>query len=417
VISAYLFDTGPLQVLPGIAEDFRYSLLPFWGNHCLVDFMIANFRGSADDRDTLLRTGHTDGNGNGNGRGKELSETELTIVLEESHRTIPLALSSRWRKTPVRVVALEDPLAELLSLVESSRSETVILASLSCVCVLDPAALLEAAATAAGRIIKISISRTPIDMYAAGRQTIVSLLRSALERRTERKPLRESLFASALLPSMDLLEEVPGEVLFQNNLMEYFHSNLWVIGNCATDGYRRILSRLPELSDKGAESYIREKGCVRNSWLASGVEVEGDIEESILFPNVHIGKNTRVSKSIVMNGNRIGAGGDIQNSLLLPFSAELSRATTNVGDNCSIGSRSSIARNVDFPGQIRDGLTVVGMNSEIPAGLRVEAGVCIGAGVPASLLRKMKTVKKGTCVFKPGNPDAKVAEPSGKSRR
>jgi carbonic anhydrase/acetyltransferase-like protein (isoleucine patch superfamily) len=382
--------------------------------------MVANFRGSGDNRDTLLRIGRAESHGNGNGRGKESSETELTIVLEESHRTIPVAISSRWRKTPARVVALEDPLAELLQLVESSRNETVILASLSCVCVLDTSALLEAAAAAAaaaGRIIKISISRTPIDMYAASRQTIVSRLRSALERRTERKPLRDSLFAATLLPSMDLLEEVPGEVLFQNNLMEYFHNNLWVIGNCATDGYRRILSRLPELSDKGAESYIKERGCVRNSWLASGVEVEGEIEESILFPNVHIGKNTRVSKSIVMNGNRIGAGGDIQNSLLLPFSMELSRATTNVGDNCSIGSRSSIAKNVDFPGQIRDGLTVVGMNAEIPAGLRVEAGVCIGAGVPASLLRKMKIVKKGTSVFKSGNPDAKAAEPSGKSRR
>ena len=69
-----------------------------------------------------------------------------------------------------------------------------------------------------------------------------------------------------------------------------------------------------------------------------------------------------------MNGNRIGAGGDIQNSLLLPVSAELSRSAVNVGDNCSIGSRSSTAKNADFPGQIRDGLTVVGMNAEIPQG-------------------------------------------------
>ncbi|MGO9413314.1 MAG: hypothetical protein ACLQCB_21510 [Spirochaetia bacterium] len=379
--------------------------------------MVANFRGSGDQRENLLRGGPADGRGNGNGRGRESSDTELTIILEESHRTIPLTLSSRWKKPVARVIALEDPLAELLPLVESSRSDTVILASLSSVCVLDTAELLDTAAKAAGKVIKISVSRTPIEMYAAGRQTVASLLRSALDRRTDRKPLRESLFAAALLPSIDLLEDVPGEVLFQNDLMEYFHNNLWVIGNCATDGYRKTLSRLPEPSEKSIESHITEKGCVRNSWLASGVEVEGEIEESIVFPNVHIGKNTKISRSIVMNGNRIGAGGDIQNSLLLPVSAELSRSAVNVGDNCSIGSRSSTAKNADFPGQIRDGLTVVGMNAEIPAGLRVEAGVCIGPGVPVSLLRKMKLVKKGTSVFKPANPEARAAQPSGKGRR
>ena len=271
--------------------------------------MVANFRGSGDQRENLLRGGPADGRGNGNGRGRESSDTELTIILEESHRTIPLTLSSRWKKPVARVIALEDPLAELLPLVESSRSDTVILASLSSVCVLDTAELLDTAAKAAGKVIKISVSRTPIEMYAAGRQTVASLLRSALDRRTDRKPLRESLFAAALLPSIDLLEDVPGEVLFQNDLMEYFHNNLWVIGNCATDGYRKTLSRLPEPSEKSIESHITEKGCVRNSWLASGVEVEGEIEESIVFPNVHIGKNTKISRSIVMNGNRIGAGG------------------------------------------------------------------------------------------------------------
>ncbi len=145
--------------------------------------------------------------------------------------------------------------------------------------------------------------------------------------------------------------------------------------------------------------------------------MEGEVEDSILFPNVHIRKNARVSRSIVMNGNRVGAGGDLQNALVLPFSAELSRTTANIGDNCSIGSKSSTARNVDFPDQIRDGLTVIGMNSEIPAGLRLEAGVCIGPGVTTSMLRKMKLVKKGTSVFKPRAPEAEPREEAEKGRR
>ena len=405
--SVYLFDTGSFQPLPGIAEDFRYSLLPFWGNYCLVDFMVANFwRGNGGDA-----------RGNGAGRDSVPRETELTIVLEESPRTVPIAFSSRWKKPVGRVVGMEDPVSELIPLLSASPSENVIIGSLSSVCVLDTAALLALAAGSSGRIIKVSVARTPIEMYAMGKETIVSLLKSVLQRRTDRKPLRESLFTGALLASMDLIEEVPGEILFQNDLMEYYHRNLWVIGNAASPGYLKTIARLPELSEKGAESHIAEKGLARNSWLASGVEVEGEVEDSILFPNVHIRKNARVSRSIVMNGNRVGAGGDLQNALVLPFSTDISRTTANIGDNCSIGSRSSTARNVDFPDQIRDGLTVIGMNSEIPAGLRLEAGVCIGPGVTTSMLRKMKLVKKGTSVFKPRSPEAEPREEAEKGRR
>ncbi len=316
-----------------------------------------------------------------------------------------------------RVVGMEDPLSELIPHLQSSRSENVILASLSCVCTLDSQQIVDLAARAAGRIVKVSVARTPIEMYVSSRETVVSLLQSALDHRTDKRPLRESLFAGALLPSIDLIEEVQGELLFQNDLMEYYRRNLWIIGNCESDAYLRVLARLPELSDKGSESHIAEKGCARNSWLASGVEVEGEVEDSIIFPNVHIRKNALVSRSIVMNGNRIGSGGEIHNSLVLPVSAELPRTAPNIGDNCSIGSRSSTMKNADFPDQIREGLTVVGMNSEIPAGLRIEAAVCIGPGVPASQLRKMKLVKKGTSVFKPRNPGPQARGEAGKGSR
>jgi UDP-3-O-[3-hydroxymyristoyl] glucosamine N-acyltransferase len=375
--------------------------------------MVANFLADTLGRDISA----ADGRGNGHGSALGLSSPELTIVLEESHRSVPVALSSRWKKPLARVIALEDPLAELVPLLESSRSDAVIFAALSCVCILDTAALLASAAAVAGRIIKISASRTPIEMYAASRHTMVSLLRSALDRRTDRKPLRNCLFIETLLPSMDLLEEVSGDILFQNDLMDYFHNNLWVIRNCAGDSYHRILSRFPELSDKGAESHIAENGCVRNSWLASGVDVEGEIEDSIVFPNVHIGKNTKISRSVVLNGNRIGVGGEIQNSLVLPFSAEIPRNAVTIGDNCSIGSRSSTMKNTEFPSQIRDGLTVIGMNAELPPGLRIEAGVCICAGVPSSQLKKLKLIKKGTSIFRQNDSEARPANGVRKARR
>ena len=66
--------------------------------------------------------------------------------------------------------------------------------------------------------------------------------------------------------------------------MEYYANNIWVVENSESERFHSIVSGLPELADKGAESHIAEKGSIRNSWLASGVEVEGLVEDSIIFP-------------------------------------------------------------------------------------------------------------------------------------
>ena len=140
------------------------------------------------------------------------------------------------------------------------------------------------------------MARTPIEMYAMGKSQPVRLLKSVLRRRTDRKPLRESLFTGALLASMDLIEEVPGEILFQNDLMEYYHRNLWVIGNAASKGYLKIVTQLPELSEKGAESHIAEKGLARNSWLASGARWKARWKTPSCFQTSTSGKNARASR-------------------------------------------------------------------------------------------------------------------------
>jgi tetrahydrodipicolinate N-succinyltransferase len=70
----------------------------------------------------------------------------------------------------------------------------------------------------------------------------------------------------------------------------------------------------------------------------------------------------------------------------------------NIGEKCWIGARSSTARNAAFPDQIREGITVIGMNAELPAGLRVEAGAYIASGVSPETLKKQKIVRRGASI-------------------
>ncbi len=323
-------------------------------------------------------------------------DVDATIVLDESARAASLALSTRWKKPMARVHLLEGGLEELVRLVDASGADRIVLASLSSVCIIEPAALLAVAADAASQLVKISVARTPIEMYCAGRAHLVTLLRAAAARAPGKRKVRECLFEQALHSGIDLIEDLPGELLFQNDLMEYYTNNLWVISNCGGDRFQRALARLPALADKGAESHITEKGSIKNSWLASGVEVEGAVEDSIIFPNVVIKRNALISRSVVLNGNRIGTGAEVRNALILPFTAEVSRSASNIGDNCAIGARTSSMKNSDFPGQIRDGISVIGTNVDLPNGFRLEAAAYVAPGVPASALRRVKALRKGS---------------------
>jgi hypothetical protein len=329
----------------------------------------------------------------------QAADTDITIVLDESSRAASPALSARWKKPVARVHFLEDGLAELARLISASPCERIILAALSSIFVIEPAQLIALAAGAGHQVVKISVGRTPLELYCTGREHVARLHSSAAQRAQGKKPLRESLFEAALHAAIDLIEDLPGEVLFLNDLMQYYSANMWVIENCRSERYQRIVGRLPELADRGAESHIAERGIIRDSWIASGVEVEGTVEDSIIFPNVLIRRNAVVSRSVILTGNRIGAGAEIRGALILPFLAEVSRTSPNIGDNCAIGAKTSTMKNADFPGQIRDGMTLVGTNADIPNGFHAEAACCIAGGVPAATLRKLKVLRRGTSVL------------------
>jgi hypothetical protein len=53
-------------------------------------------------------------------------------------------------------------------------------------------------------------------------------------------------------------------------------------------------------------------------------------------------------------------------------------------------------KNSDFPGQIRDGISVIGTNVDLPSGFRAEAATYVAPGVPPSVLRRAKVLRKGS---------------------
>jgi len=302
----------------------------------------------------------------------------------------------------VRAHVLEEGLAELAGMVESSGADHIVLAALSSVCLVDASTLRALISGTTDQLVKVSVNRTPIDMYCAPRARMTRLLAAAAERGTGRMGLRNDLFEGALHGGIDLIEDVPGEILFYNDLMDYYTNNIWVVSHCEDSRFHTTIARLPELADKGAESHIGEKGSIKNSWLSAGVEVEGRVEDSIIFPNVVIRRHALISRAVVLNGNRIGSGTEIHNALILPYASDAPRTGPNIGDNCAIGAKTSSMKNADFPVHIREGIAVIGANIDIPNGFHAEAASYVAPGVSTSTLRKLKVLRRGTSVL--GDP-------------
>ncbi|HEY9593892.1 MAG TPA: hypothetical protein VHE79_05405, partial [Spirochaetia bacterium] len=169
--------------MPGFDEQYHFSLLPFWGDFCLADFMLADVGAGAD--------------------------TEVTIVLDETSKPAQIALGSRWKRASTRVHVLERGLPELAAMVNATAAERVILASLSSLCLVAPGAFAERARECGDQLLKLSVGRTPLEVFCSSRAHIQKILSRAAERDAGRTRVRESLFHGVLHDSIDLIEDVP----------------------------------------------------------------------------------------------------------------------------------------------------------------------------------------------------------------
>ena len=180
--------------------------------------------------------------------------------------------------------------------------------------------------------------------------------------------------------------------------MQLYRHNLWIAESVGTPELAARLEHLGEPRGTAKEVRIERNGVVRNSFLGAGSVVDGTVEGSVIFPGVVVSRGAVIHNCVVMNGNRIAPRAQLYRSLVLPFTAEAAKNTFNIGEASSIGQKHSAATNFDHSSQIRAGLTVLGVNVEIPRELSVSAGCLLEAGVGARQLRGIKEVRKGATV-------------------
>ena len=109
--------------------------------------------------------------------------------------------------------------------------------------------------------------------------------------------------------------------------------------------------------------YIDPRASVVNSMITEGCEVNGDVKHSVLFHNVKIGKNSKVTDSIIMNNVVIGDNVIINNAV--------------IGDDAVIENNVRInSKGVDTPEYVNtkicsNGLSLIGTNVRVGKGVKI----------------------------------------------
>jgi ADP-glucose pyrophosphorylase len=205
------------------------------------------------------------------------------------------------------------------------------------------------------------------------------------------------LFDRLLHTMFDEMLDVPGVLVYQHDLARFHAGHMHCLVRHPLDPTvvswrRRLDARRGEVSP----SFVAATGQIRNSFISSGVEIAGLVENSVLFPGVTVAPNAEVYNSVLMNDNHVGPRCIIRNTLVLPNRKETLRASVNLHESAEIGGPSRSTRNADYPQQIHSGLTVLGVSAEVPRGLRIEEGVYLSGAFSVARLRKLRKVAGGT---------------------
>ncbi len=114
---------------------------------------------------------------------------------------------------------------------------------------------------------------------------------------------------------------------------------------------------------------LPDTALIEDSLVANGCRVEGTVRRSILFPGVVVGPGAEIVNSVVMADTRIEGGARIERAILDKY--------VRVGEGAVIGTGEAPAP----PGmEWLAGLVLVGKDSWIPPGGRVERPAQIGVG-------------------------------------
>ena len=385
-----IFESALAGFVPGFRSGEAVGTFPFWGDYSFIDFTLASL---------LTKT------------------TEPVIIATQSgHRATLEPIIQRWPVIQPEYIDIKDSFKELVSTIGRLNCTNTIIAACSTVALYNGDDIRKIfSKNKSNKPIHLSVEKNPIDVFMGESDQIASILKS-LDNKVSGPPFERvtSLFSKHLPLLITKKTEIHGRFLFRDNVRQIYRQNRWIVENIHSKECQSLCHPLTNIPDYNHQSTIGNKGSVKESLISPGTYIGGKVEGSIIFPGCSTAEGSVVINSVIMNNNAIGSGANIFNSVIFPHDGEPGSPRTGnkpssrrpaaghltIGARAQIGRKTSNVVNSDYPHQIR-GLTVIGMNPDIPPGAKIESGCYIEPDVTSGRLVLSK-VPSGTSVFVSG---------------
>jgi len=222
----------------------------------------------------------------------------------------------------------------------------------------------------------------------------------------------ESFFMEESSLDVDLIEkivkefsipsvEANGYVMPFNSLREYYDVHMGMIKDYLTlDKFNAYIPVRGNTSIVNS-SMIGKGAHVKNIIFGENVEINGVVENSVIFSNVKIRRHAIIKNSLILPGNHIGSNAVIINSIIDEYSGDSSQP--NIESHAVIGSESASRVNDNFSEILNFGVTLIGKDVRIPSGLKVGANCFIDSFVSYPLLKSRKVLRDGSSILNKGN--------------
>jgi glucose-1-phosphate adenylyltransferase len=135
--------------------------------------------------------------------------------------------------------------------------------------------------------------------------------------------------------------EHDGYVGTMNSVASYFEMNMDLLNVDIRKELFLAQNRIYTKIKDSVPAKYAEAAEVKNSLVANGCVIEGEVENSILFRGVHVGRDAVVKNSIVFSNTDIGGGADLEFTIL--------------DKDVNVRQNSRLVGNREFPMVIRKG--------------------------------------------------------------
>ena len=180
------------------------------------------------------------------------------------------------------------------------------------------------------------------------------------------------------------------------SLKEYYDIHISMISNYTEfDKFNSILPVKGDISMNIKSNFARHSHII-NSIAGENIEINGKVENSIIFSDVKIGRNAHIKNSLILPGNHIGSNAVIINSIIDEFSGDNTRP--NIENNAVIGSERQRAKNEKYPEILNFGVSLIGKDAHVYPGSKIGSNCYVECFVPSTLMRSYKKLADGMSI-------------------